>query len=154
MRERASEVLEIHCLDSMEIDTPELVKQDHAEFHFHQDFNEIPGGIDIICALHPNPWCLMPFSKHGVDFEDDFQHKRYTIILAHLAQTMLKEDGQVFVQFDDEMAHEKADRFSEMLIRNSRDTLTETKTSIKGFPSDIYIFHSVRAFTKTYVVLM
>lgn len=63
IQKRSREMLEIHCLDPLEIHGSESVEGRHAEFHFYQDFEKIPDGIDIICALHPSPGTIQAYSR-------------------------------------------------------------------------------------------
>lgn len=150
-----SEILEIHCLDSMEISEWNIVQSAWADFHFHQDFRQVPDNLDMVCALHPAPQCVLPHASYWS--EEDFQHFRYPIILGHLVEKNLKLWGIVAVQFDNETAQMKHSKWSEEFLisleRELRDRFYLKRKPLEemriwSFLSPIYRFHSLHIFEK------
>ncbi len=98
MKKKTGDLI-VHAFDPLAISASSKHTESHAQFHFHTDFQSIPGGLDLICALHPNPMVLYPYRLN----DDDIHYSRYLSLLIHLIKENLAVEGKIALQFDIEL---------------------------------------------------
>lgn len=94
--------LTIHALDALEIKGRSQEERHGIGFEFYNHYPDLPTGLDIICALHPNPGVI--FDRHWYPYTDeDFETSRYLGFLSNVISEKAKNWAIVALQFDDEL---------------------------------------------------
>lgn len=151
----ASGILEIHCVDSIEISAHDMMCEDWIHIYFHPHVEQIPHNLDLVCALHPDPRSVLHYPSYAQ--EEDFQCHRYPMMLAHTIENNLTPGGIVVVQFDDQIAELHANQWAERFLGSldrelehhcflKRESLLTSR--IWSFPSPIYTFDTLEIFKK------
>lgn len=96
--------LTIHALDPLNFSERESDERDGIRYEFYNNYPDLPTGLDIICALHPNPGVL--FDKSFWWSEEDFHTGRYFGFLSQVIAEHAKNWALVALQFDDELSNQ------------------------------------------------
>ncbi len=91
--------LTIHALDALEIKGRSQEEHNGIRFEFYNYFPDLPNGLDIICALHPNPGVIFNSTWLYSDDEDD-ETSLYIGFLSNDFLEKAKNWAIVALQFD------------------------------------------------------
>lgn len=145
----------VHALDPVHFTGRASEKYNGIDFEFYHHFPHLPTGIDIVCALHPNPGAL---SDRGWWWdEEDFHMGRYLGFLSEVIGNHTKSWAFVALQFDDEMRKTSYWTWENTFIErlwsygkywDYRLEPVEPLSPGPRFPSWIYTFSSFHLFKK------
>lgn len=146
----------IHAFDPLEITEQGTEEKKWTVFHYHNTYGTLPTGIDIICALHPNPGVIFEQRWYGHD-EETFQYNRYLPLLSEVIGEHAEEWAKVVLQFDDCLDEECRDTGGQVFIDrlnrywahyNYRLSPIKPLSVRPSLPSSIYKFSSFHLFEK------
>lgn len=148
--------LTVHALDPVHF-TERRSSERHngIDFEFYTHFPDLPTGIDIVCALHPNPGVLS--DRGWWSDEEDFHMGRYLGFLSEVIGNHTKIWAFVALQFDDEIKQASYWTWENTFIERLRSygkywdyRLEPVEPLSPGprFPSWIYTFSSFHLFKK------
>lgn len=151
-----SEIWEItiHALDALEIKGRSSEELDWVRYEFYHHFPHLPNGIDIVCALHPNPGVI--YDQRWYD-EETFQYNRYLPFLSEVIGEKAKEWAKVVLQFDDCLDEECRNTGGQVFVEKLNRYWSYYDYQLRplkplgskaSFPSNIYKFSSFYLFEK------
>lgn len=152
-----SEVWEItiHALDALEIKGRSSEEHDWVRYEFYNYFPDLPAGLDIICALHPNPGVLIDGGWMSSD--EEFEESRYLWFLTRVIWQKARDRARIVLQLDDVLGNMYAGAGTDIFLKKLHSywkwygynlAPLNWLTPTSRFPSASYTFSSFHLFEK------